>query len=68
MRSPHNIVLNITSIMMHGLAGERIFVHVSKDNTCNHCQEEHYVVEGLQLAAVTKESMAASASTAKQQP
>lgn len=47
---------------------ENFFAHVRKGNTCNRCQEEHCVGEGLQLAAVTKESMASSALTAKKQP
>lgn len=68
-RSQHNIHLNnISNIMPHSLAGGRTFVHVSKGSECSRCQEVHCVDEGLQLAAVTNESMAASASTAKQQP
>ncbi|KAM7423124.1 hypothetical protein PAMA_010920 [Pampus argenteus] len=51
--------------MMHDLAGERTLVHVSKGNTCNRCQEERCGGEGIQLVAVTKESTASSASTAK---
>lgn len=55
-------------VMTHSLAGEVSFVHVSKGNTCSRCQGERCAGEGLQLEAVTKESVAASASTAKQQP
>ena len=68
-RSRRNIHLNnISSVTPHSLAKERTFVHISKGSDCSRCQEERCVDEELQLAAVTNESMAASASTAKQQP